>query len=151
LYELLDTVYKSGEPYVGRGVPVKLRSANSDELELYFIDFIYQPIRDASGQVSGIFIEGSDVTEVAKATQALRESEKHLRQMANSIPHLAWLAEPDGQILWFNDRWYEFTGTTPQDVTGWGWQRLHDPKHLPLVLSTYQRCLASGAPFEMSF
>ena len=151
LYELLDTVYQSGEPYVGRAVPVKLRRPQSDELNQYFIDFIYQPIRDMSGRVTGIFIEGSDVTEVVNATQALRESEKHLRQMANTIPHLAWLAEPDGTIVWFNDRWYEYTGTTPEQMTGWGWQILHDPQRLPAVLASYQRCLDSGEPFEMSF
>ncbi|WP_052480777.1 hybrid sensor histidine kinase/response regulator [Gilvimarinus agarilyticus] len=151
LYELLDTVYQTGEPYVGRAVPVKLRRPQSAELDQYFIDFIYQPIRDARDQVTGIFIEGSDVTEEVKATQALRESEEHLRQLANTIPHLAWLAEPDGQILWFNDRWYEYTGTTPEEAAGWGWKDLHDPQWLPLALANYQRCLESGEPFEMSF
>ncbi|MDO3380923.1 hybrid sensor histidine kinase/response regulator [Gilvimarinus algae] len=151
LYELLDSVYQSGEPYVGRAVPVKLRRPQSDQLDEYYIDFIYQPIRDASGQVTGIFIEGSDVTEVVTATQALREREKHLRQMCNTLPHLAWLAEPDGQIFWFNDRWYEYTGTTPEQMTGWGWQSLHDPELLPAVLAYYRHCLDSGEPFEMSF
>ncbi|MCW8108426.1 PAS domain-containing protein [Alteromonas ponticola] len=150
-FELLDSVYESGEPYVGRGIPVKLRRPPSDELELYYVDFIYQPIRDASGQITGIFIEGSDVSEAVKATLALRESEKHLRQLANNIPHLAWLAEPDGQIMWFNDRWYEYTGTTSEQVTGWKWTELHEPKYLPMVLSTYKRCLQSGEPFELSF
>ncbi|UTF60222.1 PAS domain-containing protein [Gilvimarinus sp. DA14] len=151
LYELLDRVYQSGEPYVGRAVPVKLRGSQGDELDQYFIDFIYQPIRDSNGEITGIFIEGSDVTEVVKATQALRESEKRLRQMANTLPHLAWLAEPDGQILWFNDRWYEYTGATPNDMAGWGWQSLHDPERLPEVLARYQHSLDTGQPFEMSF
>lgn len=150
-YELLDTVYQSGEPYVGRAVPVQLRRPESDQLDEYYIDFLYQPIRDTSDRVTGIFIEGSDVTEVVTATQALRESERHLRQMANTLPHLAWLAEPDGRILWFNDRWYEYTGTTPEQMTGWGWQSLHDPEHLPSVLAYYQHCLKFGEPFEMSF
>ncbi|NMH60981.1 hybrid sensor histidine kinase/response regulator [Alteromonas ponticola] len=151
LFELLDSVFESGEPYVGRGIPVKLRRPPAEELELYYVDFIYQPIRDASGQITGIFIEGSDVSEAVKATLALHESEQHLRQLANSIPHLAWLAEPDGQILWFNNRWYEYTGTTEEQVTGWKWTELHEPKYLPMVLSTYKRCLQSGETFELSF
>ncbi|MCW8092745.1 hybrid sensor histidine kinase/response regulator [Alteromonas sp. ASW11-130] len=149
--ELLDSVYQSGEPYVGRGISVKLRQPDSDTLEQFYVDFVYQPIRDTNGEVSGIFIEGSDVTEAVKATQALRESEKHLRQLANTIPHLAWLAKPDGQITWFNDRWYEYTGTELEQVSGWKWQELHDPKHLPMVLSNYKRSLQSGEPFEMTF
>ncbi|HEY7773372.1 MAG TPA: PAS domain-containing protein [Marinagarivorans sp.] len=151
LYELLDSVYRSGEPYVGRAVSVKLRHPDSEALEQYHVDFVYQPIRDAAGHVSGIFIEGSDVTEAVKATQALRDSEEHLRQLANTIPHLAWLAEPDGRILWFNDRWYEYTGTTPAQMEGWGWQSLHDPKRLPDILATYKHCLATGEPLELTF
>lgn len=64
---------------------------------------------------------------------------------------MAWLAEADGQILWFNDRWYEYTGTTPEEMAGWGWKSLHDPQRLPLVLENYQRSLDTGEPFEMSF
>lgn len=151
LYELLDRVYQSGEPYVGRGVPIKLRQADSELLKQYYVDFVYQPIRDSAGQVSGIFIEGSDVTDAVKANHALRESEKHLRQLANTIPHLAWLAEPDGQILWFNDRWYEYTGTSPKEMEGWGWQSVHDPKRLPDIIENYKQCLVNGDPMEMTF
>ena len=47
--------------------------------------------------------------------------------MADSIPQLAWIAKADGFIYWYNKRWYEYTGTTPHQMDGWGWQSVHDP------------------------
>jgi len=52
-----------------------------------------------------------DITQRRHAEQALREQEAQFRTMANSIPQLAWVAKADGFITWYNDRWYEYTGT----------------------------------------
>ncbi|MCA1586549.1 MAG: PAS domain S-box protein [Acidobacteria bacterium] len=71
--------------------------------------------------------------ERAKVTQSLKESERQFRAMANSIPNLAWMARPDGWIYWYNDQWFEYTGTTPAQMEGWGWERVHDPECLPDV------------------
>ena len=90
----------------------------------------------------------------AQAHDALRRlavQEEQYRALANSIPTLAWMANPDGWIFWYNDRWYEYTGTTPQDMEGWGWQRVHDPDVLPAVLELWGRSIETGHPFEMTF
>lgn len=76
---LLDAVYRTGEVYIGRGVAAELRVAGSDATELHYLDFVYQPIRDAAGAVSGIFVQGNDITaerraqiEVARQAEFLR-------------------------------------------------------------------------------
>jgi PAS domain S-box-containing protein len=76
---------------------------------------------------------------------------RRFRQLANSIPQLAWMARADGWIYWYNDRWYEYTGTTLADMDGWGWQRVHDPAVLPSVLERWKVSIATGEPFEMEF
>lgn len=81
----------------------------------------------------------------------LRESEERFRAMADSIPQLAWMAEPDGYIFWYNRRWYEYTGTTPEQMRGWGWQSVHDPAVLPTVIQRWKGSIASGRPFDMEF
>jgi len=86
-----------------------------------------------------------------RAEQALSESEQRFRTMAESIPQLAWMAKPDGFIFWYNRRWYEYTGTTPHQMEGWGWQSVHDPNMLPQVLERWKASIASGEPFEMVF
>ena len=61
------------------------------------------------------------------------------------------MANPDGFIFWYNRRWYEFTGTSPAEMEGWGWQSVHDPKTLPDVLERWRVSIATKQPFEMVF
>ena len=76
---LLDQVYASGEAFTATGARVMLEAAPGGDLHETFLDFVYQPIRDADGAVSGIFVEGADVTERARAEEALRASEEAVR------------------------------------------------------------------------
>jgi len=89
--------------------------------------------------------------ERTRAAERLRESEEQLRALADSIPQLTWMAEPDGFIFWYNRRWYEYTGTTPEEMEGWGWQSVHDAEMLPTVLERWQVSIQTGEPFEMEF
>ncbi len=109
------------------------------------------PIRAADGSVIGVILVFHDVTERRRAARALRESEERFRTLADSIPQLAWTARPDGHITWYNRRWYEYTGTTPEQMEGWGWQAVHDPAELPKVLERWKASLATGEPFDMVF
>ena len=92
-----------------------------------------------------------DVTSRESIKVALRDSEVRFRTMANSIPQLAWIAHADGFIYWYNERWCQYTGTTPEQMEGWGWQSVHDPEMLPKVMEKWVRAIATGQPFEMEF
>ncbi len=92
-----------------------------------------------------------DVSERKQAEAAVRESEEQFRTMVDAISQLAWIAKPDGFIHWYNQRWFEYTGTTPEQMEGWGWQRVHDPEILPTVLERWKASIATGEPFEMDF
>jgi PAS domain S-box-containing protein len=149
-FELLDKVYRTGESFVGRAVPVLLQRTSESPLEERFVDFIYQPIKDHFGHISGIFVEGSDVTEAVRANRALRESEQRLRQLANTIPQMAWIAESDGTVHWYNDRWYEYTGTTPEQMQGWGWKGVIASEELPTLLAKWETSIATGEPYNIT-
>jgi PAS domain S-box-containing protein len=86
-----------------------------------------------------------------EATAGLRESESRFQTMANAMPQLAWIARADGFIFWYNQRWYDYSGTTPEQMEGWGWQSVHDPDELPKVLERWQASVATGETFEMTF
>ena len=73
------------------------------------------------------------------------------RALAEHMPILCWVAAADGHIHWYNRRWYEYTGSTPEDMEGWGWQSVHDAAALPMVLERWRAAIASGQPFEMTF
>jgi PAS domain S-box-containing protein len=73
------------------------------------------------------------------------------RQLAENIPTLCWIADASGYITWYNPRWYEYTGTSPAEMQGWGWQSVHDPRSLAEVLERWSDAIASARPFEMVF
>lgn len=97
--------------------------------------------------------EAKDLLEqrVAERTTELQASELRFRTLANAMPQLAWIARTDGFIFWYNQRWYDYTGTTPEQMEGWGWQSVHDPMELPTILDRWKSSLATGEPFEMTF
>ena len=74
-----------------------------------------------------------DITDRKRFEQYLEESNRELQKLADLVPQLVWMARPDGHIFWYNLRWYEYTGTTPEQMAGWGWQSVHDPNILPSV------------------
>ena len=81
----------------------------------------------------------SQTEELVEREGLLRESEERFRTMADAIPQLAWIANADGYIYWYNQRWYEYTGTTLAEMEGWGWQSVHDPEPFPAVLAALAR------------
>ncbi len=87
-----------------------------------------------------------------KATEkALQESEDNFRSLANSISQLAWMADADGAIFWYNDRWFEYTGTTLDGMRGWGWQAVHHPSSVGPVTEKFKEHVASGDEWEDTF
>src|ERR1700730_14153595 len=83
--------------------------------------------------------------------EALRRAEEQFRHLANAMPQLAWIADPDGHTVWYNDGWYAYTGKTLEQLAGSGWQSLHDPDLLPEVLQRWHDCVRKGLRFEMEF
>ncbi|WP_300160635.1 PAS domain S-box protein [Solidesulfovibrio sp.] len=95
---------------------------------------------------------GRDLAQrITERTRELGESEKKFRMLANAIPQLAWIARADGHLIWYNDRWYAYTGTTPEQMEGWGWKSVHDPAVLPAVMEKWRDSIATGEPFDMVF
>lgn len=108
-------------------------------------------VYDATGKPVRLLGVNVDITARKKAEQALAESESLYHTMINAIPQLAWMTHTDGNIFWYNKRWFEYTGTTPEQMDGWGWQSVHDPEQLPQILERWQTSLATGQAFDMTF
>lgn len=86
---LLDEVYRTGKPYSGRGIPVELARSHDQLLERRYLDFVYQPRRNADGSVSGVIVLGVDITDARRSEQLLLQSEKlrAVGRLASSIAH----------------------------------------------------------------
>lgn len=99
----------------------------------------------------GTLVEVRDITERKKAVQAIKESEEHFRTFANNIQNLAWMATSDGHAFWYNQRWYDYTGTTSEEMQGRGWKRVHHPDHIDAVLNFVNEAFHKGETWELTF
>ncbi|MFM7424279.1 MAG: PAS domain S-box protein, partial [Elainella sp.] len=86
-----------------------------------------------------------------KAAQAVRESELRFRTLADNIAQLAWIADENGSVFWYNQRWFDYTGTTLEQVQDWGWQQVHHPEHLERVVARLRHCFTTGEIWEDTF
>jgi PAS domain S-box-containing protein len=81
----------------------------------------------------------------------LLEGEKQFQLLADFVPQLMWLANPDGWIYWYNKRCYDYSGATAEQIAGWGWQIVIDPDALPPLMEGWTRAITNREPFEMVF
>jgi PAS domain S-box-containing protein len=162
--QVLRGVVATGEPFRAPEFRVPLAGPSGAIEDAYFL-FTSQPVADGTGKIDTVLTAAVDVTEqvrlregVESARRALERaldraetSEAEYRELIDNLPELAWNARPDGQIDFYNRRWYEYTGTTFEETQGQGWERVHHPDYLPKVVQRWKRCLATGEPFEMEF
>lgn len=117
-FELLDQVYATGERFIADQVPIQFRSAEGGETEERLLDFIYAPILDEQDRVSGIFVEGSDVTARARAEAALAEREAQLRLITDSLPVLVSYVDAQGRYRFVNKAYEDWFGIFRDRIVG---------------------------------
>ncbi|MBV9370718.1 MAG: PAS domain-containing protein, partial [Alphaproteobacteria bacterium] len=134
-FELLDEVYRSGEAFTGLGIPIQLQREPGAPAEERLVDFVFQPITDADGSVSGIFAEGYDVTERHVAEEALRESEARFRLIADSAPVPMWVTRLDRTRSFVNRAYVEFLGISYEEAISFDWRTVIHPEDAPRILA----------------
>jgi PAS domain S-box-containing protein len=149
--DLLDGVWRTGEPFIGRGLQALLQRTPGAAPEERFVDLIYQPVRDPAGQVVGIFVEGSDVTERIVAERDVRDREAQFRTFAEAMPNHVWTARPDGMLDWFNSRVYQYSGAQPGELNGEAWGAIVHPDDLAGAAARWSESVYTGAPYEAEF
>ena len=115
------------------------------------IAVIISPVRDRNGAIIGASKFARDITEELQTRNALQDIETRFGVMADNISQLAWIANPDGGIFWFNRRWYEYTGLTKDEIQGHGWQKNMHPDHVERVNERIKHDLATGDDWEDTF
>jgi len=103
-----------------------------------------------AGHIARIAIERQRSQESLRAAlEGIKNSEARLRQVIDTIPTLAWCNLPDGPNEFLNKRWHEYTGLSPEESNGWGWQVAFHPDDLPPLMKRWSELLASGESGEM--
>jgi PAS domain S-box-containing protein len=89
--------------------------------------------------------------ELIQAISQIEKNEERFRTLADNMSQLAWMADEKGLIYWFNQRWYDYTGYTLDDMQGWGWEKVHHPEHLERVVKRLQHSWDTGENWEDTF
>ncbi|MCA9736711.1 MAG: PAS domain-containing protein [Gemmatimonadota bacterium] len=112
-------------------------------------------LRDASGaarSAHGALIIDAPIAETERPAEwAPLETGHQFRTFVDWLPQLAWSATASGWIDWYNRRWYDYTGTSPEEMEGWGWITVHDPADLPRMLRIFRNSIRTGEPWEDEF
>ncbi len=109
------------------------------------------PLLGEGGEIVGVSYIARDSSAYVEQQRLLRESEERFRMLADNIAQFAWIARPDGRIIWFNKRSYAFTGLTPGEMVGWGFIDTHHPDEVDRVTTGYRQCVAEGRDWEDTF
>jgi PAS domain S-box-containing protein len=105
----------------------------------------------ANNDFGGYVGVGVDVHEQKMAEEALKEFTEQFTSMADNISQLAWMADEKGLVYWYNKRWYDYTGTTLEQMKGWGWELVHHPEHVNKVVEFVKEAWTINKPFELTF
>jgi len=92
-----------------------------------------------------------ELTERRRVETELRESEERFRTLADNMSQFAWMADASGWLFWYNQRWFEYSGTNLEEMQGWGWRRIHHPDHVDRVVQHFSRCIETGTAWEDTF
>ena len=148
--DMLDEVYKTGEPFIGNEIALNLNQKDNS-VQSSFLDFIYQPIRNSSGEVDGIFVHAIDVTEKVQNRKILEDNERELRNWIDTVPVIIWLTNDLGKGFYFNRNWYLYTGQTREESLGDGWLSLVHPKDRDEAKRKFQRAHEERKDYNASY
>jgi PAS domain S-box-containing protein len=108
-------------------------------------------VRKPDGAPDYFIAVAEDISERKAAEVADRARAEEFQALADYIPALCWMAYADGEVYWYNQRWYDYTGSNPESQLGSGWESVHDPELLPEVRARWRRSVETGELFEMTF
>ncbi len=111
-------------------------------------DVLVTPVIDSYGKIISLLATSRDVTESKNAQEAIQKSEERFRTLADNISQLAWMADDKGHRYWYNQRWYDYAGTTLEEMEGDGWKKLHYPENLERVVKKMKQSWAIGEIWE---
>ena len=109
------------------------------------------PRLDPDGTFLGYIGSCIDITERRHSEAQLRESEERFHTLADNMSQFAWMADATGWLFWYNQRWYDYTGTTFDEMQGWGWKKVHHPDHVDRVEDKWREAHETGKPWEDTF
>lgn len=145
--ELLDQVFTTGKSFYANETLTRLKRKGKME-DVYF-NFIYQPYLEADERVSGVTIIAIEVTPQAELNQKIKQSEARFRQLTELVPEKISNANADGTVLYFNQKWLDYTGMSFEELRDFGYHKIMHPDEVEEFQKRLQKAAETGKGLEM--
>ena len=144
-----DAVMLRGEATWNERAPLLME--RNGFTEQTFFNWSYSPICAEKGEVLGLFCACTEETQRVLAEDALRESEARFRQLADAMPQIVWTAGPDGNLDYYNRRWFEYIDVPEYALDRATWDRFIHPADLQRVYEAWSASVRSGDAYQIEF
>lgn len=149
LEELLKKVLQTGATIRESERPVQL--PRKGQIETRYLNFVYEPFREAEGTITGVIAIGADVTEQVLTRQRVEESEARFRSLADNSPMIVYMVEPDAEarISYFNKTWLTYTGQSYEEALGRAWDGIVHPEDVQGIFDRYVPAFKNREPYSL--
>jgi PAS domain S-box-containing protein len=147
LDRIAKQVYDTGVTYKSPESPVDL--FRDGKLETIIVHFAFQALKDWQGEIIGLLVIATDVTELVTARKAVEKNEMRLKFMADSMPQVVWIGEHDGKVKYYNKRVLQFTGVKQDEEGNYIWDGLVHPDDLQATSEKWMQSINMKTPYEV--
>lgn len=142
---ILKNVYVTGETY--HNVESVSRIIVNEIPKTIYSNTSYKALRDAGGSITGVLVMSHDVTEQVVTRKAIEESEARFRVLSNSMPQLIWTGDIAGNLTYYNQAVYNFSGKTHEEIANDGWIEIVHPDDRQANIKKWIHAIATGEDF----
>lgn len=132
------------------GVEIQKAAAHPDGEPSILLGF-YQPVVDEAGEILGISVAITDITQHKRAEEALREVEDHYRTLLDVSSNVPWVLNLRGEVVEAGKRWESLTGQPLADAMGNGWLRALHPDDVPPTQEAIRTALLTGGAIDIRY
>jgi PAS domain S-box-containing protein len=115
------------------------------------VSITVSPVRDGSGAIVGASKIARDAGPLLESQRRIRESEERFRTLAETISQFVWVANADGHIVWYNQRFYDYTGLSEGDIAESLKDRVLHPEEAERVFASFAQAIEKGTSWEDLF
>lgn len=147
--QILKDVYESGKTYSATEDKVIL--PQNGVLQTFYYNFSYKPLKNHNGDVYAILNFATDVTDLVLAKNKIQENQEKYRNLADSLPIIIWTADKDGNIDYYNKKWYDYTGFDGIDNRENASQKILHPDDFPKAMTIWKTSQKNKSAYEIEY
>ncbi|MBO0361150.1 PAS domain-containing protein [Hymenobacter sp. BT186] len=148
-WRTLQEVYATGVTHEEKSIPIPIARTEGGPLEEAYFNYTQQARFDAQGKIDGVLVFAYEVTDQVRARQREQQTARAFETMTNAIPHQVWTSTARGDMDYYNQQWYAYTGSTFEQASGQGWQQFCHPDDLPRQQTQWAEAVREGRPYQV--